>query len=72
MVQILGVVAILSLSVTLVSTIVTIWMERPSAAQFLELTRALLDWKVIAAGLAIGATSAFSSEIKAMLNRFAK
>ena len=72
MVQILSVVALVSLTVTLASTIVTIWLQRASAAQFLELTNALLSWEVIAAGLVIGGVSTFYAEIKAVLDKLGK
>jgi hypothetical protein len=72
MAKILGRVAIVTLIVTLVSTIATIWMERASAAQFLELTQTLLSWKVIAGGLAIGATDSFHTELRAVLSRLAR
>src|SRR5262245_35069568 len=66
MAQFLGVLALVFLTVTLASTIITIWTERASAAQFLELTNSLLSWEVIAGGLAIGAVSTFYTEIKAV------
>ena len=68
----LGWVAILALSATLVSTIATIWMEKPSAPQFLELTRALLSWQVIAGGLTFGAGGAFRTQLSALLTRLAR
>ncbi len=69
MAKILGVVAIVALSVTLVLTIATIWMETNSAPQYLELTQALLSWQVIAGGLALGAVNTFQSEIAALLRK---
>jgi hypothetical protein len=72
MVQILSVVAIVSLIVTLASTTVAIWMEEPRAAHFLELTSSLLSWEVIAGGLAIGAVNVFQTEIKAILTKLAQ
>ena len=66
MTKVLGWIAIIALVVTLGLTIVTIWMERPSAAQYLELTQALLSWPVIAGGLAVGVGSTFYEQIKAM------
>ena len=72
MVQFLGVLALVSLTVTLASTIITIWTERASAAQFLELTNALLSWEVIAGGLAIGAVSTFYAEIRAVLEKLGR
>ncbi len=72
MAQILGIVAIVALIVTLVSTIVAIWMESAAAAQFLELTNSLLSWQVIAGGLATGGASTFYTEIKAVLTKLGK
>ncbi len=72
MAQILGIVAIVALIVTLVSTIVAIWMESAAAAQFLELTNSLLSWQVIAGGLAMGGASTFYTEIKAVLTKLGK
>ena len=72
MAQILGVVALVTLIVTLALTIVTIWLERASAAQFLELTNSLLSWDVIAGGLVLGGTSTFYTEIKAVLAKLGK
>ncbi len=69
MAKILGVVAIVALSVTLVLTIVTIWMETNSATQYLELTQALLSGQVIAGGLAMGAGNTFQNEIAALLRK---
>ena len=65
--MILGVVAIAALVLTLGLTIFTIWTQRASATQFMELTKALLSWQVIAGGLTVGAGSAFYMEIKALL-----
>lgn len=72
MAKILGVVAVVSVTVTLTLTIITILIERQSAAQFLELTKSLLAWQVIAGGLAIGLVSTFHAEIKALLKKFGK
>ena len=69
MAKTLGVIAIIALSVTLVLTIVTIWLETNSATQYLELTQALLSWQVIAGGLAVGGGNTFKNEIKAFLNK---
>ncbi len=69
MAKILGVVAIVALSVTLVLIIVTIWMETNSATQYLELTQALLSWQVIAGGLAVRAGNTFQNEIAALLRK---
>ncbi len=69
MAKILGVVAIVALSVTLVLIILTIWMEINSATQYLELTQALLSWQVIAGGLAVGAGNTFQNEIAALLRK---
>jgi hypothetical protein len=65
MAQILGVIAIIALSVTLTLTIYTIWTERPSADQFLDLTSLLLSWQIIAGAVAM----AFHQEIKARLKK---
>jgi hypothetical protein len=72
MAKALGVVAIVALSVTVASTIVSICMQSMSAAQFLDLTKALLAWHVIAGGLAIGAAATFQTELKQLLNRVAR
>ena len=65
MAQIVGVIAIIALSVTLASTIHTIWTERPSADQFLDLTSLLLSWQIIAGAV----TMVFHQEIKARLKK---
>jgi hypothetical protein len=65
MAQILGVIAIIALSVTLTLTIHTIWTEQPSADQFLDLTSLLLSWQILAAAVAM----AFHQEIKARLKK---
>ncbi len=58
-------------AVALVMTFLTTWaailLEWRSAGQFLDLTRAILSWKVIAGGLVIGARS----EITGLLGRLA-
>ncbi len=72
MAQMLGIVAIVALIVTLVATIVTIWIKSAAAVQFLELTKALLSWQVIAGGLAIGGASTFYTEITAVLTNLAR
>ena len=73
MAQLLGVVAVVTLIVTLVSTIVTIWLERAaSAAQFLQLTELLLSWEVIAGAVVVGGASTFHAELKALLDRLEK
>ena len=69
MATILAGVALVALSVTLVLTVVTIWLQAPSAAQYLELTKALLSWQVIAGGLAMGAVRTFHSQIAELLGR---
>ena len=69
MAKTLGYVAILSLIVSLVLTIVTIWMKTDSAIQYLELTKVLLSWQVIAGGLAIGGASTFKSDISEFLRK---
>lgn len=64
-------VAIPALIATLVLTMVSIWNEKPSATLFLDLTKTLLAWKVIVAGLATGAATTFRPEIKAFLTNLA-
>ena len=69
MATILAGVALVALIVTLVLTIAAIRAEAQSAAQYLELTKALLSWQVIAGGLAMGAVRTFHTEIAALLGR---
>jgi hypothetical protein len=71
MAKALGIVGVGALAVTLVSVIVAIWLERESAAQFLELTRTLLSWKVLASGLIVGTGMRFSQQIGDVLERIA-
>jgi hypothetical protein len=72
MAGVLGVVAVVALCATVASTILSIWMQAASASQFLELTKALLGWQVIAGGLATGAAATFKTELKNLLNRVAR
>ncbi len=65
----IAVVGMITLVVTLGSTIVAIWIHDPAAAQFLDLTKALLSWKVILGALATGGTVTFKSEIKRVFPR---
>jgi hypothetical protein len=66
---ILGWVAIIALVLTLSLTIATILREPEPAKQFLELTKALLSWQVIAGGLAMGGGVMFKEEIEVLLAR---
>jgi hypothetical protein len=61
----LAIIALSSLVVTLFSTILAIWQESSQKADFLELTKILLDWKIIAGGLLIGG----GKEIKNLIRR---
>ncbi len=72
MAKIIAYVGMLTLVVTLGSTILAIWARNPAAAQFLELTKALLSWKVIIGSLATGGTFAFKTEIKKLFERAAQ
>ena len=65
-------VAIVALTLTLGSTLLTIWLQLAPKGDLLRLTELLLSWKVIAGGLAIGAGSTFREEIKGLLMRVAK
>jgi hypothetical protein len=72
MARLLGTIAVVALAMTLGSAILAIWLERDAAARFLDLTRILLSWPVLGTGLAFGAGSAFSDEIKGVLKRLAR
>jgi len=67
--SVIGVIAIVSLIVSLVLTIVTIWFQTDSANQYLELTKAILSWQVIAGGLVFGGAITFRTQIGNFLNR---
>jgi hypothetical protein len=67
MAKVLAWCALVALGVTLPTTWAAVWFEWDSASQFLELTQALLSWKVIAGGLLLGART----ELKALLGRLA-
>ena len=66
---VLTVIAIVSLIVSLVLTIVTIWLQTDSANQYLELTKVLLSWQVIAGGVAVGGAKTFKTEIGKFLTK---
>ena len=72
MVTALAWVAIVALIVSLVSTLIAIWLQVPAKGDLLRLTELLLSWQVIAGGLAIGGGSAFSEQIIQLLGRAAR
>ena len=67
MTKALAVIALLSLSATLLSTLIAIWGKCVQRSDLLDLTKVLLDWKIIAGGLVIGG----GKEIKKLINKFA-
>ena len=69
MAKTLGVIAIGSLIISLVLTMVTIGLQTDSANQYLELTKAILSWQVIAGGLVVGGAKTFDSEIRNFLSK---
>ncbi len=72
MAKALAVVAISALIVTLVSTLVAIWLQLEPKAELFNLIKLLLSWQVIAGGLAAGGGKTFQKEIKELLGRIAK
>ena len=65
----LAIIALLSLGATLFSTFLSIWRESPQKGDLLELTKILLDWKIIAGGLVIGTGHTFGKEINELIKR---
>lgn len=70
--KILAVIAMITLTITLVSTVIAIWWRLEPREDLIRLTEILISWQVIAGGLIIGGAKTFKTEIQKLLNRAAK
>jgi hypothetical protein len=65
-------VGVTATALTLALTVITILFEMDSAAQFLELTDALLSWEVISGSVLIAGGATFKTQIGAMIDRICR
>lgn len=65
----LALIALLSLSATLLFTLIAILCESNTKGDLLELTKILLGWPFVSGGLAVVAAHTFRKEIEEVIGR---